>query len=63
MDVIQSVKTNLLGVPKAFTWSGLLSGMLVVFISVTGPIAILYQAAAAGNLTSETLNSWLFTSF
>lgn len=54
---------NLKGIPAAFTWSGLLSGILIVFISTTGPIAILFQAASAGQLGDSYTISWLFAVF
>lgn len=54
---------NVKQLPKAASWSALISGLLVVFVSTTGPIAILYQAAAAANLSSELTNSWLFAVF
>jgi benzoate membrane transport protein len=63
MSALKSFKKNLLGVPSAFTWSGLFSGLLVVFVSTTGPIAILYQAAKASSLSLELTNSWLFAIF
>jgi benzoate membrane transport protein len=58
-----SFKANFLGIKRSFTWTGLISGLLVVFVSTTGPIAILYQAAAAGKLSDTYTNSWLFAVF
>ncbi len=49
--------------PIAASWTGLLSGLLVVFVSTTGPIAILYQAANAAQLSPQLTNSWLFAVF
>lgn len=63
LPVARAIAQNVRALPKAFSWSALLSGLLVVFVSTTGPIAILYQAAAAGNLPIETTNSWLFAVF
>ena len=54
---------NIKGIPQAFTWSALFSGMLIVFISTTGPIAILFQAANAGQLSDQYTASWLFAVF
>ena len=56
----KAISQNIRNLPKAFTWTALFSGVLIVFVSTTGPIAILYQAAEAGQLTAETTNSWLF---
>ena len=63
MSTLNSIKKNIVGIPNAFTWSGLVSGILVVFVSTTGPIAILFQAAAAGQLSDSYTNSWLFAVF
>jgi len=60
---IKAIVQNFKAIPKVASWTGLLSGFLVVFISTTGPIAILFQAAEAGNLSSEITNSWLFSVF
>ncbi len=59
----KAISQNIRNLPKAFTWTALFSGVLIVFVSTTGPIAILYQAAEAGQLTAETTNSWLFAVF
>jgi benzoate membrane transport protein len=59
----KAISQNIRNLPKAFTWTALFSGALIVFVSTTGPIAILYQAAEAGQLTAETTNSWLFAVF
>lgn len=45
----KAIIQNIRNLPKAFTWTALFSGILIVFVSTTGPIAILYQAAEAGN--------------
>ncbi len=63
LPVLEAVKTNLKNLPKSFTWGALLSGFLIVLISTTGPIAILFQAAEAGNFTDQQLASWLLTVF
>ena len=63
LPIFQAVKTNLKNLPKSFTWGALLSGFLIVLISTTGPIAILFQAAEAGNFTDQQLASWLLTVF
>lgn len=59
----KAILHNLKTLPEAASWTGLISGLLVVFVSTTGPIAILYQAAAAGDLSVDLTNSWLFTVF
>ena len=63
LTIRKALQKNFLGLPRAATWTGLLSGLLIVFISTTGPIAILFQAAAAGKLTTSQTNSWLFAVF
>lgn len=59
----KAIYHNIKGIPQAFTWSALFSGMLIVFISTTGPIAILFQAANAGQLSDQYTASWLFAVF
>lgn len=63
LPFFQAFVQNLRNIPKAASWPALLSGLLVVFVSTTGPIAILFQAAAAGNMPVELTNSWLFAVF
>ena len=63
LPIFEAVKINLRNLPKSFTWGALLSGFLIVLISTTGPIAILFQAADAGNFTDRQLASWLLTVF
>ena len=63
LSLFKALAHNLRNLPKAASWTALLSGFLVVFVSTTGPIAILYQAAAAGKLPIELTNSWLFAVF
>ena len=63
LSLYKALVHNLRNLPKAASWTALLSGFLVVFVSTTGPIAILYQAAAAGKLPIELTNSWLFAVF
>jgi len=63
LPILEAVKINLKNLPKSFTWGALLSGFLIVLISTTGPIAILFQAAEAGNFTDRQLASWLLTVF
>ena len=62
-SVIKAIIYNSKRLPISFTWPALVSGSLVVFISTTGPIAILYQAAAAAKMPVEIINSWLFAVF
>jgi benzoate membrane transport protein len=61
--ILKALRRNIANLPRSATWSGLFSGLLVVFVSTTGPIAILYQAAQAANLSGELTNSWLFAIF
>jgi benzoate membrane transport protein len=61
--ILKALRRNIANLPRSATWSGLFSGLLVVFVSTTGPIAILYQAAQAANLSVELTNSWLFAIF
>ena len=61
LPIFQAIKINLKNLPKSFTWGALLSGFLIVLISTTGPIAILFQAAEAGKFSDQQLASWLLT--
>ena len=63
LPLFKALAHNLRNLPKAASWTALLSGFLVVFVSTTGPIAILYQAAAAADMPIELTNSWLFAVF
>ena len=63
LPIFQAIKINLKNLPKSFTWGALLSGFLIVLISTTGPIAILFQAAEAGKFSDQQLASWLLTVF
>ena len=63
LPLFKALAHNLRRLPKAASWTALLSGLLVVFVSTTGPIAILYQAAAAADMPIELTNSWLFAVF
>lgn len=63
LSMVAAFRENLRQLPRAFSWTALLSGFLVVFVSTTGPIAILYQAADAGKLSLALTNSWLFAVF
>ena len=63
LPLFKALAHNLRNLPKAASWTALLSGFLVVFVSTTGPIAILYQAAAAAKMPIELTNSWLFAVF
>lgn len=63
LPLFKALAHNIRNLPKAASWTALLSGFLVVFVSTTGPIAILYQAAAAGKMPVALTNSWLFAVF
>ena len=63
ISTLRAISKNLSNLPNAASWSGFFSGLLVVFVSITGPIAILYQAVQAANLSAELTNSWLLAIF
>ncbi len=63
LPVLKAISHNLRSLPRAASWTALLSGLLVVFVSTTGPIAILYQATDAAKLSTSLTNSWLFAVF
>jgi benzoate membrane transport protein len=63
ISTLRAIRKNIATLPKAASWTGLFSGLLVVFVSTTGPIAILYQAVQAANLSVELTNSWLLAIF
>jgi len=63
LSTMKGIIVNTRNLKEAFSWTALFSGLLVVFVSTTGPIAILYQAAEVGNLSAEITNSWLFAVF
>jgi benzoate membrane transport protein len=63
LPVLKAISLNLRSLPRAASWTALLSGLLVVFVSTTGPIAILYQATDAAKLSTSLTNSWLFAVF
>ena len=63
LSLVRAVRANIAGLPKAATWSGFMAGFLCVLISVTGPVALVFQAAQAGNLTTLQIDSWLFAIF
>lgn len=63
LSILAALKTNIFGLRKAATWSAFLSGLIIVLISSTGPLAILFQAAKAANFTSAQTASWLLTIF
>ncbi len=63
LPVFQAIKENSRDLKKSASWSALLAGFLAVLISVTGPVAILFQAAQAGHLSEGQTNSWLWTIF
>lgn len=63
LPVLKAVAFNIRNLWKAASWTGFLSGFLVVFVSTTGPIAILFQATTAAKMPTELINSWLFAVF
>ncbi len=46
--------------PRAFSFSSLLAGLLVVVVVFSGPVLIVVQAATAGNLTEAQSASWVW---
>ncbi|MBE2182531.1 MAG: benzoate/H(+) symporter BenE family transporter, partial [Anaerolineae bacterium] len=46
--------------PRAFSLSSLLAGLLVVVVAFSGPVLIVVQAAEAGNLTDAQAASWVW---
>jgi benzoate membrane transport protein len=63
ISTLRAISKNITNLPSAASWTGFFSGLLVVFVSLTGPIAILYQAVQAANLSVEITNSWLLAIF
>ncbi len=63
LPVLSALKINFFGLRKAASWSALISGFIVVLISSTGPLVIVFQAARAGNFSPEQTSSWLLTIF
>jgi benzoate membrane transport protein len=63
ISTLRAISRNIANLPSAASWTGFFSGLLVVFVSLTGPIAILYQAVQAANLSVEITNSWLLAIF
>ena len=59
----EAFRKNIRGLPRAASWGGLVAGILVVVISSTGPLAILFQAAKVGNFSAAQTSSWLLTIF
>ena len=45
LPIFQAISQNIKNLPKSFTWGALLYGFIIVLISTTGHIAILFQAA------------------
>ncbi len=58
--IFRAIVHNLKTFPKALSFSAFMSGILIVLISSTGPVAILLQAANAGHFTDRQTASWLF---
>jgi benzoate membrane transport protein len=63
ISTLRAIRKNIANLPSAASWTGFFSGLLVVFVSLTGPIAILYQAVQAADLSVELTNSWLLAIF
>ena len=57
---LRAIWGNLKTFPASVTWSAAMSGLLIVLISSTGPVAILLAAARAGHFSDRQTASWLF---
>ncbi|MCX6453264.1 MAG: benzoate/H(+) symporter BenE family transporter, partial [Actinobacteria bacterium] len=61
LPALKAIIRNLRELPRALSWSAALSGLLIVLISCTGPVAMVVQAANAGNLTNAQTATWLWS--
>lgn len=51
---------NLRDLPSAITLNAITAGFIVILISYTGPLLILFEASRAANLTPEQASSWVW---
>ena len=58
--MLKSLWRNTVDFPKALSLSAAFSGLLIVLVSGTGPVAILLLAARSGHMTSAQTSSWLW---
>jgi benzoate membrane transport protein len=63
LSSLKAIAKNLRDFPRAFTFSALISGFLVVLVAATGPIVIMLQAAKAGNFTAAQTATWICSSW
>jgi len=52
--------TSVRDLPRAFSLSAALAGLLVVIVVFSGPVLIIVQAATAGHLTEAQSTSWIW---
>lgn len=45
---------------KDYSTSAMITGLIAVLVSYAGPLVIVFQAAQAGNLSTDELNSWIW---
>ena len=58
--MLKSIWRNTLDFPRALSFSAAFSGLLIVVVSGTGPVAILLLAARSGHMSSAQTSSWLW---
>jgi benzoate membrane transport protein len=60
---LKSIWRNTLDFPRALSVSAAFSGLLIVLVSGTGPVAILLLAAKSGHLSGAETSSWLWATW
>ncbi len=50
---------NLAEFPRALRWNAAVTGLLIVLVTSTGPIALILEAARRGGLDAATTTSWV----
>ncbi len=58
--MLKSIWRNTQDLPRAISLSAAFSGLLIVLVSGTGPVAILLLAAKSGQLSNAQTSSWLW---
>jgi len=58
--MLKAIWRNTLDFPKALSLSAAFSGLLIVLVSGTGPVAILLLAAKSGHMSTAQTSSWLW---
>ena len=61
--MLKSIYSNFKSFPHDLSFSAAFSGLLIVVVSCTGPVAILLTAAKAGHFTEVQTGSWLWSSW